>query len=123
MTIASLLIGTFTFQVILALLKIFFIGSFDLDNKVVITLFFALIIVVAIATVRRMGILNYLESFFLAAVWLLTALMVDYVITANFTSFDIYKTWYYWFTHLAVILTVLTFHKSLHVEVRKSNKK
>ena len=123
MTISSLLIGTFAFQVILALLKIFFIGSLDLDNTVVMSLFFIFIIVVAIATVRRMGILNYIESFFISGVWFITALIVDYVITANFTGFDIYKTWYYWFTFLAVILAVILFHKSLHVEVRKANKK
>lgn len=123
MTISSLLIGTFAFQVIFALLKIFVIGSFDIDNKVVITLFFAAIVIAAIAVVRRMGIINYIESFFLSAVWFITTIIVDYMITANFTGFDIYKAWYYWFAHLAVILAVIVCHKSLHVEVRKANRK
>ncbi|HEX3099956.1 MAG TPA: hypothetical protein VHQ41_03200 [Patescibacteria group bacterium] len=122
MTVASFLIGTTAFQIIFVLLKIFFINSLDLDNNAVMGLFFVLIVVAAIATVRRLGILNYLESFFLSVSWLLLTLIVDVIVVAHFTGYDIYKAWYYWLTYLAMILAIIIFHKKAHVEVRKANK-
>ncbi len=121
MTIASLLIGTFASQVIFVLLKIFFIRSLNLDSAVIMGLFFTALVVATIAIVRRMGILNYIESIFLAIVWLITSLIVDAAVTAQVVGYDIYKTWYFWMTYLAIILALMIFHKKLHVQVRKSN--
>ncbi len=122
MTIASLLIGTFASQVIFVLLKVFFINSLDLDNWVVMTAFFIALIITTIAVIRRMGILNYIESIFLVVVWLITTLIVDVAITVQVVGYDIYKTWYYWLTFVAIILAMMIFHKKLHVQVRQSNK-
>ncbi len=122
MTIASLLIGTFASQVIFVLLKVFFINSLDLDNWVVMTVFFLALIITTIAVIRRMGILNYIESIFLVVVWFITTLIVDVAITAQIVGYDIYKTWYYWLTFVAIILAMMIFHKKLHVQVRHSNK-
>jgi hypothetical protein len=122
MTIASLLLGTIASQILFVLVKVFFIGSLDLENIVVKGIYYFALVIITIAVVRRMGILNYVESFFLCAVWLITSLFVDYVVTAHFVGWDIYKTWLYWITLLVIILSVLFFHKALHVQVRKANK-
>lgn len=122
MTIASLLIGTFTSQVIFVLLKVFFFKSLDLSNSLVIALFYIVFVIAIIAIVRRLGILNYLESIFLSAVWLITSLIVDAVITGTVVGYDMYKTWTYWLSLLVMIVVVMSFHKKQHVEVRKASK-
>ena len=122
MTIASLLIGTFASQVLFVLIKIFFIGSLDMDNGLIMAAYYAALVLVTIAVVRRMGILNYVESIFLVGVWFFTILIVDYVITASFIGWDIYKIWTYWLSLLVILLSVMIFHKALHVQVRRANK-
>lgn len=122
MTIASLLIGTFTSQVILVLLKVFFFRSLDLGNNLVIALFYFAFVIVTIAIVRRLGILNYIESIFLSAVWLITSLLVDVVITATVVGYDMYQTWTYWLSLLVMIIVIISLHKKQHVQVRKASK-
>ena len=122
MTIASLLIGILSSQVIFVLLKVFFFRSLDLSNGLVITLLYFALVIVTIAIVRRLGILNYIESIFLSVVWLIASLLVDVVITASIVGYDMYATWTYWLTLLTIVLSVLIFHKKQHVEVRKANK-
>lgn len=122
MTIASLLIGTFASQVLFVLIKIFFIGSLDMDNGLIMAAYYTALVLVTIAVVRRMGILNYVESIFLVGVWFFTILIVDYVITASFIGWDIYKIWTYWLSILVILLSVMIFHKALHVQVRRANK-
>ncbi len=122
MTIGSLIAGTLVSQILFAVLKIFFIGSLNIDNNLIWAAFFMALMIVTIAIVRRLGILNYVESFFLAAVWTIAALIVDYVVTVNFLTLDMYQTWTYWLTHIIIILTIIIFHKSIHVEVRKANR-
>lgn len=121
MTIGILLIGTIISQILFVITKVFFIHSLNLDSWVIMTGFYAALVVITIAVVRRMGTLNYIESFFLAFVWLITTLVVDYVILTKFVGWDFYHAWYYWLTHVAVIVALITFHKKLHVQVRKAN--
>lgn len=123
MTIGSFLIGTIVSQILFAILKIVFIGSLNLESWVVTTAFFIALAIVAIATVRRMGILNYIETIFLLGIWILVSLIVDYVVVVSFTSLDIYKTWTYWLTYIVMILAVMLFHKAFHVQVRNANAK
>jgi hypothetical protein len=120
MTIASLLLGTIISQILFVLTKVFFIGSLNMDNLVVVVLFYTALVLETIVVVRRMGVLNYIEAFFLAFVWLFTLLVVDFIVTSNWIGRDIYTTLNYWLTYLVIILALLIFHKKLHVQVRKS---
>jgi hypothetical protein len=120
MTIASLLLGTIISQILFVLTKVFFIGSLNMDNLVVVVLFYTALVLETIVVVRRMGVLNYIEAFFLAFVWLFTLLIVDFIVTSNWIGRDIYTTLNYWLTYLVIILALLIFHKKLHVQVRKS---
>lgn len=121
MTIASLLLGTIAAQILFVLTKIFFINSLNIESWVVMIIFFVVISLITIAVSRRMGTLNYFEGFFLIAVWLITSLIVDYVITTAFTGKDVYTTLYWWLSYLVMGVVLLVFHKKLHVEVRKAN--
>ena len=121
MTIPSLLIGTFIAQVLFVITKVFFINTLNMDSWAIMVAFFVLLIVETIAVVRRMGTLNYIESFFLVGVWLITILIVDYAVTSRLIDDDLYTTLYYWMTYLAIILSLIIFHKKLHVQVRKAN--
>jgi hypothetical protein len=121
MTIPSLLLGTFIAQVLFVITKVFFINSLNMDAWAIMVAFFVLLIVETIAVVRRMGTLNYVESFFLSGVWLITLLIVDYIITSRLIDEEIYTSMYYWMTYLVIILSVIFFHKKLHVQVRKAN--
>jgi hypothetical protein len=121
MTIASLLLGTIAGQILFVLTKILFINSLNLESLMVMVGFYLILIVETIAVVRRMGVLNYFESIFLIAVWLITSILVDLVITTSYTGRDVYGTLYFWMTYLAIGLAILVFHKKLHVEVRREN--
>lgn len=121
MTIVSLIIGTIVSQILFATTKVLFITSVNLDSGWMMTVFFVALAAEAIAISRRMGTLNYLEAFFLTAVWLILSLLVDLVITTNFTGRDVYTTLYFWMTYLVIALAVIIFHKKIHVEVRKTN--
>lgn len=123
MTVASLLLGTIISQILFILTKVFFMGSMNLESWVVVLIFYIALALETIAVVRRMGVLNYIESLFLVGVWVITTLIADFLITANWVGRDIYGSWQYWFTHVVIILALLIFHKKLHVEVRKASTK
>lgn len=123
MTIASLLLGTIISQVLFVITKVVFLNQLNIDNLGVHIAFQVLLAVITIAVVRRMGTLNYIESFFLTAVWFFTLLIVDFVVTATLIGRDMYTTWPYWISYLVILLSIILFHKKMHVEVRKQNAK
>lgn len=123
MTIASLLIGTIIGQLLFVATKVIFIHYLVIDLLMVKIAFFVAIILITIAVVRRMGTLNYLESILLCVVWLVVTILVDMAITSFLIGRDMYGHWYYYLSIVAILVSVMVFHKSLHVEVRKANVK
>ena len=123
MNIASLVIGTIVSEVLFVLTKVIFINYLDIDNLVVKILFFVVLIMITTAVIRRMGVINYLECFFTAIVWLIIMILVDMAITSALIGREMYHHVYFWLSYLAVVLSVILFHKALHVEVRRGNAK
>ena len=123
MTIASLLLGTIISEILFVLTKVVFIHYLNIDNVIVKTAYFLTLIIVTIAVVRRMGTINYLESFLIAIVWFITMILVDMAITSFLIGRDMYSHIYFYFSYLVVVLAVICFHKALHVQVRRSNLK
>ncbi len=121
MTIASLIFGTLIGQILFVITKVFFFNYLNIDLLPVKIAYFLALIIISIAVVRRMGILNYLESVFLAVVWAVALLITDFVITASLIGGDMFTDFYYWISNLAIVLSVIVFHKALHVQVRKAN--
>lgn len=123
MTIGSLLVGTFISEVLFVLTKVVFIKYLNLDSWLIKAAFFIVLAIAAIATVRRMGILNYIESFFLVIVWTIAGLITDYIITTRILGLDVYTTLNFWLAYIVIIVAVLVFHKKMHIEARKSKVK
>ncbi len=123
MNIASLVIGTIVSEVLFVLTKVIFINYLDIDNLVVKILFFVVLIMITTAVIRRMGVINYLECFFTAIVWLIIMILVDMAVTSVLIGREMYHHVYFWLSYLAVVLSVILFHKALHVEVRRGNAK
>ncbi len=119
MTIARMLLGVIGSQVLFVLTKLLFLNVLNVDNVFIHYGMLVAIMLIAIAVVRRMGVLNYLENIFLIIVWLITSIIVDFVITTSFTGRDVFKTWYFWLAYLAMCLAMFLFHKKSHVELRK----
>jgi general stress protein CsbA len=119
MTIARMLLGVIGSQVLFVFSKLLFINVLNVDNALIRYGMWVAIALIAIAIVRRMGVLNYLENIFLIVVWLITSLTVDFLITTSFTGREVYGTWYFWLTYLVMILAMFIFHKKSHVELRR----
>ncbi len=123
MTIASLLIGTIVSEILFVLTKVVFIHYLNIDNIMVKIAYFLALIIITIAVVRRMGVLNYLESFLIVIVWFVTMVLVDMAITSFLIGRDMYSHLYFYLSYLVVLLSIIFFHKALHVQVRKANLK
>ncbi len=121
MTILSFIVGTLISEVIFVATKVLFFHYLNPDNFFVRIVFILLLVVETIAIVRRMGIINYMESFFIIILWLITMMIVDIGITSFLIGRSFYGDIYYWIGNLAILLSVLFFHKAVHVEVRKAN--
>ncbi len=119
MTIARLFIGTVVSQILFVLTKLLFINVLNIDSAIFQYGMSFVLALITIAIIRRMGVLNYLESFFTTIVWLVISLVTDLVITTSFTGRDVYKTWYLWISYIVVIVAMIIFHKKIHVETRK----
>ncbi|MDQ3018374.1 MAG: hypothetical protein M3Q64_00690 [bacterium] len=123
MTIPQLILGTFFGQLLLMLTKLFFINYLNIENVIIRYGMWAIIIIISIAIIRRMGTLNYLEAFFITIVWTITALLVDFALTSSFTGREVYKTWYFWLNYLMMILAIVIFHRKTHVQIRNMHTK
>lgn len=123
MTIASLLLGTIASQILFVITKVIFIHYLNIDNLMVKIAYFLALIIITIAVVRRMGTINYLESFLLVVVWFVTMVLVDMAVTSFLIGREMYSHLYFYLSYLAVLLAIILFHKALHVEVRKGNLK
>ena len=121
MTIAGLVLGTLISELLFIATKVLFFHYLNIDNEFVKITFFVIIIIETIVVVRRLGIINYLESFLLMIVWFIAMMIADIAITATLIGRDFYGHLYYWLGNLFVLLAILFFHKALHVEVRRAN--
>lgn len=82
-------------------------------------LFWFLAAAIGAAIVRRFGVLNYLEVFFIIIVWFLIDLFLDLVVTTSYTGYTIFSRADFWLVYLFLGLAVLFFHKKRHIQIRK----
>lgn len=119
MTLGKYLFTTLIAQVLFILTKLVFIQYLNIESTTFVVLFWLCLAVISIAIVRRIGILNYFESFFLAFTWTLVALFLDLMITTTITGRAVYSTGYFWLSYAVVAIAIVIFHKKAHVEIRK----
>jgi hypothetical protein len=103
-----------------AVLKIVFFKYLNWDNSGAQYLtYWVLIIIVAVALARRLGVINYLEAILASAVWFGFDVFFDLLFTSGFIGLGIFSKWQYWVGNLVMSLAVFLFHKKRHVEIRK----
>ncbi len=119
MTIPQLFFGTLISQILFVVAKVLFINVLNIDAVLIRLGLLLVIALITIATVRRMGTLNYLESFFLTILWLIFSLIVDLMITTAIVGREVYTTWYFWLSYLVLLLALILFHKKVHIAMRK----
>ncbi len=120
MTLKKLFVYSVLQWVILALLKIWFFNSQIFSNYGLQELvFWAAVAAVAAAIVRRLGVLNFLEAFFLIIAWFLGDLLFDLLATSIYTGLSIFYNPAYWLGYAALAVAIIFFHKKRHIQVRK----
>ncbi len=101
------------------ILKVWVFNNVIFGNPGVQEIFFFLLTgATTAALVRRLGVLNYLESFFIIITWTLTGVLVDLVFTSAYTGLSIFGSSQYWWGLFCMDLSVFLFHKKRHVHIR-----
>lgn len=119
MTGKKFLLYSFLQLIIFTLLKIWFFNSQIFANSGIQQIaFWAVLVVISAALIRRMGIMNYLESFFTIIVWFLAGMLLDLIITSAYTGLGIFYRKDYWAGFLVMAIAVFLFHKKRHVYLR-----
>lgn len=79
-------------------------------------------VIVATACIRRLGTINYLESFMVMILWGIFMLVFDLIVLAVIFNVVIFSTLIYWVGMLLILLSWFLFHSKRHVEIRRQNK-
>lgn len=74
--------------------------------------------VIIAAIVRRFGIINYIEAFFLMFMWTAGNLLLDLALLSNYTGTSIFYKTDYWASFLILNIGIFVFHKKQHIAVR-----
>lgn len=122
MSIPKFLLTTGLMIVGTTIVKLVFINILDINRFLVVCTFWLIIALIAIASCRRFGVINYLESFVIIVAWLVVTLLTDVIFLTPFTGFGIYYHLYLWVSYLVVSVAVFVFHKKRHIEIRRSKK-
>ena len=119
MTGKKLALYTLLQFVILALLKIWFFNSIIFANSGIQQIaFYIIMAVVGAALVRRFGVINFFESFFIIFIWVLGDALLDLIITSHFTGLSLFSGQEYWAGAVFFGLSIFLFHKKRHLQVR-----
>ncbi len=81
-------------------------------------IFWGINAVLAAAFVRRMGVMNFLESFFLFFIWFVFGLLLDLLITSGYTGLEMFKRSEYWVGYLVLGVTIFITHRKRHIHRR-----
>jgi hypothetical protein len=119
MTAAKLFWYGYLLTVVLALTKVVFFGILNSESVWLAVVLYAFAILFTIACVRRLGILNYLESFIVITFWFLFAIAHDLLFVGLSVGLKPYKTWTFWLIYPMMLFTIFFFHKKRHVDIRK----
>ena len=82
-------------------------------------IFFFLVIVIAAALVRRLGVLNFLEAIMILVLWFVLDALLDLLITAFVLGIVMFSWWQLWVGYALMMATIFFFHKKRHVHIRR----
>lgn len=110
--------------VILTLLKIWFFAHQVFANPgIQATAFWLLCALLGIALIRRIGIINYFEAMYVILIWVVGDLLIDLIVTSNYTGTSIFSSSVYWSGIVALAAGSFFLHKKRHVAIRKGELK
>lgn len=122
MTPEKFLTFTAVSLVLTTAVKVFFISALNIESLYIVYTMWALLALISIACVRRVGVINYIESVLVLVIWIFSGMFLDLLILYSLEGPDIYRHLYLWGTYLVIGLTVFLFHKKRHVEIRRVKK-
>lgn len=77
-----------------------------------------LIVLAAIATSRRLGVINLLEAVMASGIWLMMCIIFDFLITSQFLTLSMFRDTHIWLGYLIMALAIFIFHKKRHIHIR-----
>ena len=75
-------------------------------------------IVITAALIRRVGVMNFMEAFFIMVVWTVGDAFSDLLITSLITGLEIFSNSNYWIGLAIMDVIIFLVHKKRHVYVR-----
>ncbi len=84
--------------------------------------YFLLVMAVAVALVRRLGVINFLEAIMVLVLWLSMDLLLDLLITAFVLGLSMFGWWQLWAGYFFMVFGIFFFHKKRHVHIRHEQK-
>lgn len=119
MHFGKLLFLGFLFWLIVLAEKYIFFAVLGFSAAWQLFVYYLLLIIFSRIFARRFGVINFLEAIFTALVWLLIILFLDYLFAKSLISTAIFRTANYWWSYLAIFVSVFFLHKKRHIHVRK----
>jgi hypothetical protein len=120
MTFKKIFLLAFILWAFLVLLKVWFFNHTIFENPGTQQIVFWIIVaIVTAALIRRLGVMHYIECFFVSGVWVFTTLLADLFITSQVTSYNIFSKVSYWVSFFVIAFSAFLFHKKRHVQIRK----
>lgn len=122
MKLDQLLIKTTIVQFLLFALKVIFFKYLNIDLWPILILYYLILAAIAIAVVRRLGVLNYFEAILLTIIWLVLNILIDLLLTQAIIAGGVFSNLHFWISYLVLPMAMLIFHKKQHVQTRKALK-
>ena len=99
--------------------KFLFFGAIATAGVWKLWAYYLIIIIICRVLARRLGILNFLEAFFVATIWLLIVLLFDYWVGKRLLGNFVFQDKHYWYGYIAAFVSVFFLHKKRHIQIRK----
>ena len=119
MTIGKLFGNGLILAFVIALLKLIFFYFLNIDSIILLGFLYILVFIFTTSAARRLGIINYLESFIVIAFWLVFSMFVDIFIFGLIFGLEPYRRISFWITYFILILSIFLTHKKRHIDIRK----
>ncbi|MCL5666803.1 MAG: hypothetical protein M1383_03470 [Patescibacteria group bacterium] len=123
MTFKKLAIYTFWQLFLLIALKVLFFKYWGFNNSLFSFYYWIAVMVITAAAVRRLGVINFLESMFVAIFWFLLDLFFDLLITSLFTGFALFSYYQFWTGYFVFLVMIFLAHKKRHIAIRHEQAK
>ncbi len=119
MTVSKLALITLLQWIIIIALKVVYFKGLFFSGAALDYAYWAAIAIVATALVRRFGVINYLEAFFVVIVWVSTDLLLDLMVTSGIVGLSIFSNIQMWTGYLVMAIFIVFCNKTRHVAIRK----